>query len=82
MRLIVEHEDVLHAHQIGHDSLKHLALGLQSLQLFTTPALNRGASPFGDVSAFPHLEGVIVGNHDLGPLDVIDHVTGMSSRVM
>jgi hypothetical protein len=31
--LVVEHEDVLHAHQVGHDPLEHLAFGLERLQL-------------------------------------------------
>ncbi len=33
VRLVVEDEDVLHAHQVGHDALEHLAFGLQRVQL-------------------------------------------------
>ena len=32
VRLVVEDEDVLHAHQVGHDALDHLALGLERVQ--------------------------------------------------
>ena len=33
VRLVVEHEDVLQAHQVGHDPLEHLAFGFQRVQL-------------------------------------------------
>ena len=32
VRLVVEDEDVLHAHQVGHDALDHLAFGLQRVE--------------------------------------------------
>ena len=32
VRLVVEDEDVLHAHQVGHDALEHLAFGFQRVQ--------------------------------------------------
>jgi len=32
MRLIVNHYDIFHAHQVRHDPLDHLALGLLGLQ--------------------------------------------------
>ena len=32
VRLVVEDEDVLHAHQVGHDALDHLAFGFQRVQ--------------------------------------------------
>ncbi len=34
VRLIVQREDILHPHQVGHDPLQHLALGFQRLQRF------------------------------------------------
>ena len=37
MRLIVQHQDVLHAHQIGHDPLEHLPFGFEGVQFFATP---------------------------------------------
>ena len=32
VRLVVEDEDVLHAHQVGHDPLDHLAFGFQGVR--------------------------------------------------
>ena len=32
VRLVVEDQDVLHAHQVGHDALEHLAFGLQRVR--------------------------------------------------
>ena len=32
VRLVVEDEDVLHAHQLGHDPLEHLAFGLERVE--------------------------------------------------
>ena len=32
VRLVVEDEDVLHAHQVGHHALEHLAFGFQRVQ--------------------------------------------------
>ena len=31
--LVVQHPDILHSHETGHDALDHLPLGLQRLQL-------------------------------------------------
>ena len=33
VRLVVDDEDVLHAHQVGHHALEHLAFGFQRVQL-------------------------------------------------
>ena len=33
VRLVVDDEDVLHAHQVGHDALEHLAFGLQRVRI-------------------------------------------------
>ena len=30
--LVVDHQDVLHAHQVGHDALEHLPFGLERVQ--------------------------------------------------
>ena len=32
VRLVVEDEDVLHTHQVGHDPLEHLAFGFERVQ--------------------------------------------------
>jgi hypothetical protein len=37
VRLVVEHEDVFHAHQVGHHALKHLAFGFEGIQLSASP---------------------------------------------
>ena len=41
--LVVEHEDVLEAHEVGHDALEHLPLGFQRVQLGArAPGAGRG----------------------------------------
>jgi hypothetical protein len=50
VRLVVEHEDVLQAHQVGHDPLDHLAFGFQRVQFFAA-ALEQGRPPFGKLDA-------------------------------
>ena len=37
MRLVVEDEDVLHAHQVGHHPLEHLAFGFEGVQFLAAP---------------------------------------------
>ena len=73
MRLVVEDQDVLHAHQVGHDALDHLAFGFEGVQLFAAPLKQRAAA-FGKFDALAQLEGVIVGDDDLGAVDVVQHV--------
>ena len=43
MRLVVEDQDVLHAHQVGHDALEHLAFGFEGLE-FVAAALEQRAA--------------------------------------
>jgi hypothetical protein len=73
-RLVVQHDYVLHAHEFWHDALKHLAVGFESLQLFAAPAFDRVARALRDVYALAQLEGVVVGDDDLGAVDVRQHV--------
>jgi hypothetical protein len=74
MRLVVQDDDVLQAHQLRHDPLEHLALSLQRLELLLPPAFQGRAGALGDVDALPQLEGVIVGDDNLRPVDVGQHV--------
>ena len=75
MRLVVEDEDVLHAHQVGHHPLEHLAFGFERVQFFAAP-LEQGAAAAGKLDALAKLEGVVVGDDDLGAVDVVEHVAG------
>jgi hypothetical protein len=36
VRLVIDDEDILHAHQVGHYALEHLAFGLLRVQFLTT----------------------------------------------
>jgi hypothetical protein len=74
MGFVVQHDDVFHAHQIGHDAMQHLAFGFQSLHLLAAPAFDRVARSFGDVDAFAQFEGVVVGDDDFGAGNVRQHV--------
>ena len=75
VRLVVEHQDVLHAHQVGHHALEHLAFGFQRVQ-FLAAALEQRAAALGEFDALAQLEGVVVGDDDLGPVHVVEHVAG------
>ena len=44
MRLVVDDEDVLHAHQVRHDALEHLAFGFKRLGFLARAALEKLAS--------------------------------------
>ena len=44
VRLVVEHEDVLHAHQVGHDTLDHLAFGFERVQFIAGAPCEQGPS--------------------------------------
>ena len=48
VRLVVEDEDVLHAHEVGHDPLDHLAFGFKGVQLLAPP-LEQGTTARGEL---------------------------------
>ena len=73
MRLVVERHDVLHAHQARHDPLQHLPLALQRVQL-RAAALQQGAAAARDVLGLARHEGVVVGDDDVGAVQVAEHV--------
>ena len=70
MRLVIEHEDVLQAHQAGHHPLDHLSFGFQRIQLLPA-TLEQGSAALGKLDALAKLEGVVVGDDDLGAIDVL-----------
>ncbi len=74
VRLVVDDEDVLHAHQVGHHALDHLAFGFQRVQFLAGAALQELAAALGQFDALAQLEGVVVGDDDLGPVHVVEHV--------
>jgi hypothetical protein len=66
--LIVQHEDALEAHQLRHDALEHLPFALQRVQRLADATLEERAPAPGQ------LERVVVGDDDLGAVDVVEHV--------
>ena len=80
MRLVVEHQDVLHAHQVGHHPLEHLPFGFQRVQ-FLAAALEQGTAAFGKLDALAQLEGVVVGDDDLGAVESPSMSPGTNSRL-
>ena len=66
--LVVDDQDVLEAHEVGHDALEHLAFGLGRLKV-GAPAFEEGAAALGNLEALAQLEGVVVGDDDLGAGD-------------
>ncbi len=74
MRLVVQDEDVLEPHQLGHDALEHLPFALQRVQRLADASLEQRAAALRQLDPLAALEGVVVGDDDLGAVDVIQHV--------
>ncbi len=70
---VVEDEDIFEAHEIGQDALDHLAFGFEGVQ-GVAAALQEGAGALGEFEAVAELEGVIVGDDDLGAGDVGEEI--------
>ena len=83
MRFVVEHENVLHSHQLGHDALQHLPFGLQRLER-RTMSLQQRAAAFRDFKPFAQFERVIVGDDDLCLIQFAHQITRhqLASRVV
>jgi hypothetical protein len=76
MRLVIDDDDILHAHQVGHYTLEHLAFGLLRIQFFTPATLKELPPAFGKVDTLAKFESVVVCNDDLGSVHVFKHVAG------
>lgn len=72
--LISDDVDILHAHQVRHHALEHLTFGLLRVQFLTNAPLKELTSAFGQVNALAKFESVVVGDDDLGPVHIIEHV--------
>ena len=73
VRLVVQGEDALHAHQARHDPLEHLPLGLFCPQL-RSRSLQEGAATLRQRQRLAPQKRVVVGDDDLRPLQVAEHV--------
>ena len=67
--LVVQHQDVLHAHEFGHHPPQHPAFGLPGVGRGAT-ALEERPAALRDLEALPAPEGVVVGDDDLRPVEV------------
>ena len=73
VRLVVEYEHVLEAHQLGHHALEHLAFGFERVQFFAASFQQR-SSALGELHALAKFERVIIRDDDLRAVDVFEHV--------
>ena len=73
--LVVEDHDPLDAHETGHYTLEHLPFSLQCLELRPSSLEQRSAAA-GKLHGLPELEGVVVGDDDLRPIQIGEHVVG------
>ena len=76
VRLIIDDEDVLHAHQVGHHALEHLTVGLLNVQFLPSSTSKELAATLRDVDALTKFESMVVGDDDLGALHIIKHIAG------
>ncbi len=76
MGFVIQCEDVFHPHQIGHDSLQHLAFGFERVEFVTAPALQELAASLGELNSLAQLKRMVVRDHDLGPTHVFEHIIG------
>ena len=74
VRLVIDDENVLHAHEVGHDALEHLPFRFQRIQFVTTTPLKKLAPAFRQVDTLTKFESVIVGDDDLGSIHLFNHV--------
>ena len=74
VRLVVQRQHVLHAHQLGHHALEHLSFGFERLQLRTGRALEERTSAGGELEPLAAFEGVVVRDDDPRLLDVLEQV--------
>jgi hypothetical protein len=74
VRLIIDDENVLHAHQVRHDPLNHLAFGFERIQFLADTTLQELPTALGQIEALARLEGVEVRDDDLRPVHIIEHV--------
>ena len=73
--LVVQGQDALEAHQARHDPLEHLPHRLLRSQLRSRP-LQQGAAALRQRQRLARHERVVVGDDDLRPLQVAEHVAG------
>ena len=73
VRLVVQDQDVLHAHQPGHHPPQHLALGFEGSEP-GPPPLQQRPPPGGEREGLAPPEGVEVGDDDPGAVEVGEHV--------
>ena len=59
--------------RLGHHPLEHLPFGFEGVERFS-PALKQGASALGKLHPLAQLEGVVIGDDDLGPFEVAKHI--------
>jgi hypothetical protein len=74
MRLVIEHHDVFHTHQVRHDTLEHLPFAFERVDGVTMTTFQKGSVAFGKFEPLSELESVIVGDDDFGALYVVEHV--------
>ena len=72
--LVIEHHDVFQPHEIGHHTLDHLALGLDGHWALAGAAFEERTATGGHLNALAELEGVVVRDHELRLLQVLEHV--------
>src|ERR1035438_1965036 len=75
MRLVIEDQDVLQAHQAGHHTLNHLAFSFQRIQRFAA-ALEQRSPTFRKIETLTKLEGMVIRNDDFGAVQIAEHVAG------
>ena len=73
---VVDDKHIAQAHKVWHHALEHLAFGFQRVERINAPALQQQTAAFGQLHALARLEGVVIGDDDLGALQVAEHVTG------
>ena len=73
VRFIVDRQNILHAHQLGHDTLEHLPLGFDRVESLPSP-LEERSTTLRQIDALTQLEGVVVRDDDLRALQIGEHV--------
>ena len=72
---IIENENILQAHEFGHDALDHLSFGFECIQALRH-CLEEGPPALRQLHAVAEFKGMVVRNHDLSPFEIAKHVAG------
>ena len=75
MRFVIQHQNVLHSHQIGHDALQHLSFSLESVERFAA-SLQQRTPAFRYFHPLAQSESVVVRDNNFRLVQFLQQIRG------